>query len=183
VIAVVLAARTSLADHYLVPSGSMEPTVRVGDHILVNKLAYGVRLPLMDRYALEYASPARGDVVVLTSPEDGRVLLKRVVAVPEDMVRVSGGTLTINGARVVVEERGGTPYESLGANPHPLDLEMGGGPDFGPVRVPPRHFLVLGDHRGDSKDGRYFGFVDADAILGRSLGVCVSHGSLTWRDL
>ncbi len=76
-IATLLFARASLADHYQVPSGSMRPTVEVGDHIVVNKLAFGLRAPMSNAYVLRGADPTRGDVVVLDSPEDGTVLLKR----------------------------------------------------------------------------------------------------------
>jgi signal peptidase I len=184
IVAVVLTARSSLADHYVVPSGSMEPTVQIGDHVVVNKLAYGIQAPLLDGYLVRYASPARGDVVVLHSPETGIVLLKRVVAVPGDVVRVIAGKLTLNGAEVKVEERAGGLYEALGmVAPHPLELDDGGGPDFGPVKVPKGQVLVLGDNRGNSKDGRYFGFVSEEEILGRSAGVCLRGGSLTWRGL
>src|ERR1700723_3482778 len=88
---VLLGARASLADHYTVPSGSMEPTVAVGDQVCVNKLAYGLRLPASQVYVLPRAAPAGGDVVVLDSPVDGKVLLKRVVAVPGDLVAVVDG--------------------------------------------------------------------------------------------
>src|SRR5580698_4669975 len=86
--AVVLVARASFADHYRVPSGSMEPTVVVGDQICVNKAAYGLRIPGSETYVLSGEGPSRGDVVVLSSPADGEVLLKRVVAVPGDVVQV-----------------------------------------------------------------------------------------------
>src|ERR1700677_3927901 len=89
--AIVLVARASFADHYQVPSGSMQPTVAIGDQICVNKMAYGLRVPASQKYVLEGAGPARGDVVVLSSPSDGEVLLKRVVAVPGDVVEVTAG--------------------------------------------------------------------------------------------
>src|SRR5580700_11565501 len=87
--AIVMVARASFADHYEVPSGSMEPTVAVGDQICVNKMAYGLRVPASQRYLVEGQGPARGDVVVLASPTDGEVLLKRVVGIPGDVVEVS----------------------------------------------------------------------------------------------
>ena len=88
-VTIVVTARSSLADHYVVPSGSMLPTVEPEDHVVVDKLAYGLRVPLLGDYALHFAPPARGDVVVLLSPDDGIVLLKRVVAVPGDRVTLS----------------------------------------------------------------------------------------------
>jgi signal peptidase I len=179
VAAVVLTARASLADHYLVPSGSMQPTVHTGDHVVVNKLAYGLRVPLTEVYLVEASGPARGDVVVLTSPEDGKVLLKRVVALPGDRIRVEDGALEINGAAIPIAKDGGAATELLGDARHAIDLSEGGGPDFGPVTVPPDHYLVLGDARGNSKDGRFFGFVAKRAILGRAAAVVLRDGTPT----
>ena len=174
VAAVALTARASLADHYRVPSGSMEPTVHIGDHIIVSKMAYGIRLPLTDTYVIRYASPARGDVVVIEPPDDesrhvaddgpdaiGSVLLKRVVAVAGDLVEVRDGHVYIDG-REVPEAR--------------ISLEAGGGPDLGPVRVPAGKVLLLGDNRGNSRDGRTFGFVDREHVLGRALSVVARDG-------
>ncbi|HEY8078410.1 MAG TPA: signal peptidase I, partial [Labilithrix sp.] len=100
--AVAFFARASFADHYRVPSGSMEPTVQVGDHVAVAKAAYGVRVPMTDVWLARWADPARGDVVVLDSPEDGKVLLKRVVAVAGDRVEVRDGRVRI-GDRAIAE--------------------------------------------------------------------------------
>jgi signal peptidase I len=179
-IAIVVTARTSLADHYIVPSESMEPTVEVQDHILVDKLAYGLRLPLIDTNVVTLGDPARGDVVVLTSPEDGRVLLKRVVAIPGDRVEVRGGRLELNGAAVPIELRDHQLRESLGKNAHPVSLAAGGGPPLGPLVIPHDKFLVMGDNRGNSLDGRYFGLVSRASIFGRAEGVFLRHGSPTW---
>ena len=143
VVAVALTGRATLADQYTVPSGSMEPTVRVGDRVLVSKIAYGLRVPLTEHYLARFAPPARGDVVVLVSPEDGRVLLKRVAAVPGDRVELGG--------REVI--------------------------------VPPDRYLVLGDNRDNSHDGRAFGLVERRAILGRVKGVFWRDGAPTWRRL
>lgn len=182
--AVVLVARSSLADHYVVPSGSMEPTVRIGDQICVSKIAYGLRVPASQTYVVRGAPPARGDVVVLASPTDGQVLLKRVVAVPGDEVQVEDGRLTIDGVPARVHEApDGGLVEDLGGRSHPLDEEHGGGPDFGPTRVPADRYLVLGDNRGNSRDGRFFGWVGRDAILGRAVAVCLRDGRPVWRPL
>ena len=88
---VALVARSSFADHYVVPSGSMLPTVELEDHVVVNKLAYGVHLPLLPGYLARFSNPVRGDVVVLTAPDTGITLLKRVVALPGDRVEVTAG--------------------------------------------------------------------------------------------
>jgi signal peptidase I len=181
--AVVFAARTTLADHYIVPSGSMEPTVEVGDRILVDKLAFGVRLPITDTYLLPTGEPRPGDVVVLTSPETGVTLLKRVVAGPGDTVAVRDGQVELNGVMARVEHQQGGDYEELGQARHPLRIGAHGGPDFGPVKVPPGSYLVMGDNRGNSHDGRSFGFVKRDAIRGRAVRVFQRGGAFTWRAL
>ncbi|MDB5212221.1 MAG: Signal peptidase [Myxococcaceae bacterium] len=173
--AVALTARASLADHYRVPSGSMEPTVHVGDRIVVSKMAYGIRLPLTESYLIRYAAPARGDVVVIEPPDDeskhatdsdiiGSVLLKRVVAVAGDLVEVRDGHVHIDG-REVPEAR--------------ISLDAGGGPDLGPVRVPDGKVLLLGDNRGNSRDGRWFGFIDRERVLGRAVSVVARDGKLS----
>jgi signal peptidase I len=177
---VALVTRSSLADHYVVPTGSMLPTVQLEDHVVVSKLTYGVHVPLVHGYIARFGGPARGDVVVLTAPDTGIVLLKRVAAVPGDRVHVRGDVLEVNSKPVPVDDRNGVPYEALGAKPHPLDLSDGGGPDLGPVALPPDRYLVLGDNRGNSRDGRYFGLVDRDAILGHVEGVLIRGGRPTW---
>jgi signal peptidase I len=178
-VAVAFVTRSSLADHYVVPTGSMLPTVQLDDHVVVSKLAYGVHLPLLPGYVARFDGPARGDVVVLKAPDTGTVLLKRVAAVPGDLVRVRDGALEVNGKRVPIVDHQGVPYEELG-KPHPLDLADGGGPDLGPLTLPRDRYLVLGDNRGNSRDGRYFGLVERDAILGHVEGVVLRGGRPTW---
>jgi signal peptidase I len=178
---VVLVARSSLADHYEVPSGSMLPTVRVGDHVLVSKLAYGIRAPFIG-FVDQFRGPDRGDVVVLESPETGIVLLKRVIALPGDTVAVRGGRLWLNGEDVAVQTERDGLRELLG-RAHPISLDDGGGPNFGPKTIPAGKYLVLGDNRGDSRDGRYFGLVDRAAIFGRAFRVYWRGGRPTWQKL
>ncbi len=178
--AIVFTARSSLADHYVVPTGSMIPTVAPHDHIFVDKLAYGLRVPLAEGYAVRFAEPAHGDVVVLRSPEDGIVLLKRVVAVPGDVVRVNAGELELNGKAAKVSLRGEELIETLGSITHAVRLDHGGGPDFGPLTIPAGRYLVMGDNRGDSHDGRSFGLVTRASIFGRAEGVFVRDGTPTW---
>jgi signal peptidase I len=176
-------ARSSLADHYLVPTGSMLPTVEPEDHVLVDKMAYGLRLPFTGEYVIHSAPPGRGDVVVLQSPEDGTVLLKRVVAVPGDRVTVSDGALVIDGRSIPIVTRGGADIEELGTVDHAVSFAAGGGPDYGPRQIPTGRYLVLGDNRGNSRDGRWFGLVSRDAILGRVQRIIVRHGSPAWLGL
>ncbi len=181
--AIALTARASLADHYRVPTGSMDPTVEVEDRVFVDKLAYGLRLPLTELYVARFAAPNRGDVVVLTSPENGIVLLKRVVAVGGDRIKVRDGVVEVNGQAAELDVSHGHLYETLGGKAHPLNLERSGGPDFGPVVVPRGEVLVLGDNRGNSQDGRMFGFVREASILGRAEAVFLRHGHATWLPL
>ncbi len=178
-IAVVLFARASLADHYVVPSGSMEPTVEVGDRVVVSKAAYGLRLPLSDVWLARWKEPHRGDVVVLESPEGGTILLKRVVGTPGDTVTVRDGALAINGVKVELDGH----VEDLDGKRHDVSLALGGGPDFGPTTLPPGRFLVMGDNRGNSRDGRMFGLVDGATILGRAEKIYYSGGAFSWKDL
>jgi signal peptidase I len=178
---VVLVARSSLADHYEVPSGSMLPTVHVGDHVLVSKLAYGLRAPFIG-FVDQFQGPNRADVVVLESPETSIVLLKRVIAIPGDTVEVRDGKLRLNDTEVRVEADHGELREILG-HAHAISLAEGGGPDFGPMRIPSGKYLVLGDNRGDSRDGRYFGLVDRRAIFGRAMRIYWRNGRPTWQKL
>ena len=178
-VTVALTARASLADHYVVPTGSMIPTVHEGDRVFVSKAAYGLRLPLSSMWLLRWTGPARGDVVVLESPTDGTVLLKRIVARAGDEVVVQDGKLVLNGKEVVCTDHD----ETLDGKTHLLSLDNGGGPDFGPARVPDGKVLVMGDNRGNSRDGRMFGFVDVSSILGRAMAVYSRDGSLTWNEL
>jgi signal peptidase I len=180
-ILIVLVGRSSLADHYEIPSGSMLPTVRIGDHVLVSKLAYGIRAPFLG-FLDQFGGPRRGDVVVLESPENGIVLLKRVIAIPGDTVAVRGGKLWLNGEEVPVRADHGELRELLGSA-HPISLDEGGGPNFGPTTIPDEKYLVLGDNRGDSRDGRFFGLVERRAIFGRALGVYWRKGKPAWQKL
>jgi signal peptidase I len=179
---VALSARSSLASHYAVPTGSMQPTVEIDDRIVVSKAAYGLRVPFTDRYAVRFDGPALGDVVVLDSPIEDKVLLKRVVGTPGATVEVRGGRIVIDGEVAPVEERADGLYERLGHMVHPLRITHGGGPDWGPITIPADRYLVVGDNRGDSADGRSFGLVDREAIHGRALGV-YWRGGLHWKDL
>jgi signal peptidase I len=182
-VAAVGVARASVADHYFVPTGSMIPTVEVGDRVVVSKLAYGLRVPFTDATVFSFTGPDPGDVVVLRSPEDGITLLKRVVAVPGDLISVHEGRLWRNGAPVPVGYDGAQLWEALGRRAHPLRLTHGGGMDLAPMQIGADEYLVMGDNRGESHDGRAFGVVHRKAIMGRALSVWMRQGDLCWRRL
>jgi signal peptidase I len=181
---VMLTGRASVADHYRVPTGSMRPTVKIGDRVMVDKSAYGIRVPLTNHYLREWAGPRRGDVVVLDPPDGGpTVLLKRVVAVPGDHVMVRAGLVWLNGvpAKITHDDHG--PREVLNGRSHAIRLTGPAGPDFGPTIIPPRRYLLLGDNRGDSHDSRYFGLIPRHKILGKATHVYHRQGHFIWEKL
>ncbi|MCC4601720.1 signal peptidase I [Xanthomonas melonis] len=173
------AARSSFANHYQVPTGSMQPTLQPGDRVVVDMHAYGWRLPLSNRILVEGGQPQRGDVAVFDSPRDGTRLIKRVVAVAGDRVDLHDGQLSIDGQPLQIG--GDRTRECFGARVAQLNLDAGGGPDLQGVQVPPGKLLVVGDHRGNSLDGRYFGFVDAASVYGKAVAVYYRRGDgLEW---
>ena len=165
-----LGARSSLADHYVVPSGSMEKTLFPGDRVVVDKRAYGVRIPFTLVKITNGDAPARGDVIIFDAPGDGTRLIKRVVAVGGDLLEVRDGHVLVNGLSW-----------DTGAN---LELRLGGGPDVAPVRVPSGQVFAMGDFRGNSRDSRFFGFVREDEIYARASRVYYRTGEgFTWKPL
>lgn len=173
-------ARTSFANHYVVPSGSMQPTLEPGDRLFVDMRAYGLRIPFTDITSADAPTPRRGDIVVFRSPADGTRLVKRVVAVGGDRVSLRDGRLSVDGVALALPGGG----ERIGSRAVALDLGDGGGPDIATVVVPDGQLLVLGDHRGASADGRVFGFIDARAPYARGVGIFWRSGEgPTWRAL
>jgi signal peptidase I len=165
-----IAARSSFADHYVVPSGSMERTLYPGDRVVADKRAYGLRVPFTLTKVVDGGAPARGDVIVFDSPDDGTRLIKRVVAVGGDLLEVKDGHVFVNG----------TAGDAKAA----LDLRRGGGPDVAPVRVPADRVFVMGDFRGNSRDSRFFGFVRTDDIYARATRVYYRSGEgFVWKPL
>lgn len=174
------AARDSLANHYQVPSGSMQPTLQPGDRVVVDMRAYGLRLPFTDVQLLAGQAPQRGDVAIFDSPADGTRLIKRVVAVAGDRVQLHDGYLSINEQPL----RQAVARELFGNKQVQLDLRDGGGPDISGITIPAGKLLVVGDHRGDSFDGRFFGLVDADTVYGKAVAVYWRRGEgPEWRRL
>jgi signal peptidase I len=192
-IVVMLVFRSAIADWNQVPSGSMVPSIYIGDRILVDKLAYDLRFPFTLHRLASWSAPERGDIVTFTSPEDGRLLVKRVVGVPGDVVSLSDNVLSINGeiARYTeldeselkdlpVTQPGRYRFLSeriLGDERH-IMLSRGqfASPleNFGPISVPPDRYLMLGDNRDNSRDSRVIGLVSRELILGRADRVAFS---------
>jgi signal peptidase I len=178
-LALVTAARSSLADHYWVPTGSMEYSLLPGDRVIVDKTAYGLRIPLTKIDLVGAVTPQRGDVAVFDSPRDGARLIKRVVAIGGDIVSLTGGRLTVNG-----QELGAGTSESFARTEAKLNLADGGGPDIPSTVVPEGKLLMLGDHRGDSFDGRHYGFIDQRELYGRAVAIFYRSGEgFGWKEL
>jgi signal peptidase I len=179
---VVMAGRSSLADHYIVPSGSMEPTLVPGDRVLVDKMSFGIRLPFSEIVLMPGESPQAGEVVIFDSPEDGIRLIKRVVAVAGDRVELRGGRLRINGQSL--SDGNGAAEERFAAGMAHISLEHGGGRDFGPTTIPEGQLMVLGDSRGNSRDSRYFGFVEVSELYARATRIFYrSEDGFVWLPL
>ena len=182
ILVLMAAARDSLANHYHVPSGSMEHTLQVGDRVAVDMRAYGLRLPFTRLELMETGKPQRGDIAVFDSPQDGVRLIKRVAAVAGDRVALVDGKLSVNGRSLQSAE---SPYEEVFAQHRALlNLAHGGGPDIHALTVPEGKVLMLGDARGNSVDGRYFGFVPVEELYGRAVAVYYRRGAgLGWSRL
>ena len=177
-----LATRDSFANHYNVPSGSMEHTLQVGDRVAVDMRAYGLRLPFTELQLMETGTPQRGDIAVFASPQDGTRLIKRVAAVAGDEVQLVDGRLSINGAPM--EAIDGKDVELFRNHRAVLNLSHGGGPDIHGLVVPEGQVLMLGDARGNSLDGRFFGLVAAGELYGRAVAVYHRRGEgFAWRRL
>ncbi|HEX7035778.1 MAG TPA: signal peptidase I [Pseudomonadales bacterium] len=187
VLLVVLLIRSFLAEPYQIPSESMVPTLEVGDFILVNKYAYGLRLPVLGTKIVDIGEPQRGDIMVFIPPHDPRYFIKRVIGIPGDRIRYADQTLWINGKRA--------SYELV--REFELDLPMAAGPI--PVReylesfdgdthrifryplrdtaqewvVPEGHYFMMGDNRGRSEDSRTWGFASEDKIVGKAVAIWI----------
>jgi signal peptidase I len=154
--------RTFIVQAFKIPSGSMIPTLEIGDHILVNKLSYGVRMPFLEHYLVQYANVQRGDVVVFIYPEDrSKDFIKRVIAVAGDTVEIRNKKIFINGKQV------DDPHAYF-AGYDPQAGAVGSGDDYGPKVVPQRHIFVMGDNRDRSYDSRFWGFVNLDDVRGKA---------------
>lgn len=162
-VALVLAffIRSFIVQAFKIPSGSMLPTLQIGDHILVNKFIYGLRLPYpFESTLVEWNQPRRGDVIVFVYPKDpSKDFIKRVIGEPGDIVEIRHKQVFINGEKM----------EDPHANFADEDREIPGPRDnFGPVTVPQHSLFVMGDNRDRSHDGRFWGFVDLDEVKGKA---------------
>ncbi|MBW2621883.1 MAG: signal peptidase I [Deltaproteobacteria bacterium] len=174
--AVILALfiRTFFVQTYKIPSGSMEPTLEVGDQILVSKFFYGIRVPFLNKIVISTATPKRGDVMVFIFPLDRSVdFIKRVVGIPGDTVEISNRKLYINGEPVKDEFARYEKISSASVMVKPRDI-------FGPMVVPENKYFVMGDNRDHSHDSRWWGFVDIDDVRGKAFLIHWSWKSTSW---
>lgn len=185
-ILIVSSLRSALADWNDVPTGSMKPTIQEGDRVVVNKLAYDLKVPFTTINIVKWGDPKRGDIVVLFSPVDGTRLVKRVVAVPSDNVEMRDNQLFVNGrlarqstAASVSSDDHGPAYvadEDLYGHNHKVMLmpEIAAVRSFGPIAVPEGNYFVLGDNRDNSNDSRFIGFIERRRIVGEAVAVAFS---------
>ena len=186
--------RTAVADWNPIPSGSMRPNLLEGDVVLVNRLAFDLKVPLTDIVLTHLGDPRRGDVVTFSSPKDGTRLIKRVIALPGDVVEMRDEQLVINGrpADYVLTKQapetlpGGaiTPAlhltETLPGQQHRIQVlpQVDALRNFAPVTIPKDQFLMLGDNRDNSADSRVIGLVPRALLIGRAERVLVSADML-----
>jgi signal peptidase I len=196
-IVLLFAFRSVVADWYQVPTGSMKPTIIEGDRIFVNKLAYDLKLPFTLISIAKWNNPKRGDVVVFDSPVEEKRLVKRVVGLPGDTVLIRNNQLFINGieAHYAATDQSKVPeYWDIrkvapvlvseafeNQPPHIITVQPFRNfiaQNFGPVKVPPHHYFMLGDNRDNSADSRFIGPVDEKYILGKANTVVLSTSHL-----
>ncbi|MND73498.1 Signal peptidase I [compost metagenome] len=206
VLAIVLVLRSFLVEPFQIPSGSMKPTLEVGDFILVNKFAYGIRLPVLDNKVIEVGDPQRGDVMVFRYPSDPNInYIKRVIGLPGDRIAYSSGKhLSVNGQPVAEKLLGEEPgtlgsamlyAEKLGEAEHLIRKEMKRY-RMEPGRewvVPQGHYFMMGDNRDNSNDSRYWndpripkdllGMVPDRNIVGKAFAVWMSWPDPKLRNL
>jgi len=208
VILVVFALRSFLVEPFKIPSGSMMPTLLVGDFILVNKYTYGIRLPVINKKIVEMKSPQRGDVVVFRYPVDPSLdYIKRIVGLPGDKVAYQNKRLTINGQLVAmkrgedyldkerlfytpryIEQLGGVVHDTLIEDEAPAFISHALAFPFrekciynseGVIcEVPPGHYFAMGDNRDNSQDSRVWGFVPEENLVGKAFLIWFNFSDL-----
>jgi signal peptidase I len=195
VLLIVLVLRSFLVEPFQIPSGSMIPTLEVGDFILVNKFTYGLRLPVVGTKIVAMNEPKRGEVMVFIPPHDSRYFIKRVVGLPGDTIRYEDKVLYINDERVVSEpidqveiempnglmQSGILLTEKLGAVDHETQIMNAPSRDGGRTVwvVPEGHYFMMGDNRDNSADSRVWGAVPEHNIVGKAFAVWM-HKEAGW---
>ncbi|WP_334022319.1 signal peptidase I [Alteromonas sp. S015] len=169
--------RSSVADWYHVPTGSMEPTIQVGDRVVVDKSAYTLELPFTDVIIAKTDNINRGDIVIIDSNAADIRLIKRVVAIEGDEVKLENNVLFINGEKASLSAEGHYLYsEEVLGQTRTIALKPITSPakSFNLVTVPRGHVLAMGDNRNYSVDSRYYGFIPVEEIQGKAISVAFS---------
>lgn len=184
--------KSAIADWNDIPSGSMKPTILIGDRIFVNKLAYDLKVPYTTLHFARWSDPKRGDIVVFYSPKDGKRLIKRVVGLPGDTLAMSQNRLFINGQfvkyesllqevidQIEIDQQSHHVFfnENLTGKQHTVMFSPSRPSlnTFAPVMIPKGQYFMMGDNRDNSADSRFFGFVDRKLIVGRATMVAISR--------
>ncbi len=161
-IVIALFIRTFVVQAFKIPSGSMKQTLQIGDHILVNKFIYGIKIPYLRKTVIPIKAPKRGDIVVFKYPVDpNKDFIKRVIGIPGDQIEIRDKQLYVNGEQVNHDFSVYTDPRILPANLKPRD-------NLGPITVPEQSLFVMGDNRDESFDSRFWGFVDYKALNGKA---------------
>ena len=164
IVAIILALfiRTFIVQAFKIPSGSMKDTLLIGDHILVNKFIYGVKIPFMDKTIIPFKNPACDDIVVFKFPLDPeKDFIKRVVGVAGDVVECHDKKVYVNGK---LQNHDFVRHKDPSIIPGILSKRD----TFGPITIPPDSIFVMGDNRDNSHDGRFWGFVNLKAVKGKA---------------
>ena len=188
--------RSAIADWNDVPTGSMEPTILVGERIFVNKVAYDLKLPYTRERLATWSKPQRGDIVVLFSPENEKRLVKRIVAVPGDTIALRDNRLYINGIGAsytrapndLLSQTKKTGTRKTAYHEHLMEKQhlvmfqsaVAAPRSFGPIIIPNKQYFVMGDNRDLSADSRSFGFVEEGRIVGRVESIVASVDPDRW---
>ena len=201
VILLVFVLRSFIVEPFRIPSGSMLPSLRLGDFILVNKFSYGIRLPVINKKILDIGNPERGDVMVFRFPRNESVnFIKRVIGIPGDEIRYDGRQMFINQEPVQISSVGDYPFEEkgkrgssaeqfteiIGDSTHSILEEADGRRENHVIHVPEGHYFMMGDNRDNSNDSRYWGFVAEENIVGRAFFIwfswdIVNGGGVLWK--
>jgi signal peptidase I len=183
---VVTSLRSALADWNDVPTGSMKPTIQEGDRVVVNKLAYDLKVPFTTVQLARWSDPKRGDIVVLFSPQDGVRLVKRVMALPGDQIAMQDNILFVNGVPAKLDLVGEQTDSEAGLAQisdetlfdfkHKVMLTpaIPAVRSFPTTMVPEGKYFVLGDNRDNSNDSRFIGFIERRRIVGKATAVAFS---------
>lgn len=174
--------RSAIADWYTVPTGSMQPTIKVGDRIIVNKMAYDLKLPFSQLSLLNISEPLRGDIVVFESKAADNRLIKRLVGLPGDIIAMKNETLYINDKALSYQitkqdAQKLIATELINTIRHTIRIDKNKSnqlSSFGPITVPDDHYFVLGDNRRNSSDSRVYGFVPRHELTGKATAIAFS---------